>query len=154
MHIVYAGQEVSCVMDAIFLAGPTPRSADVMSWRKEAIQLLHGMQFNGAVFVPEPEEGPFPDIDSQIEWEEKYLHYADPIMFWIPRNMQTMPALTTNIEWGVWQRSGKVVLGYPPESEHMKYIAYYAKKYNVPIFHTLEETLVRAVKMATEVPLT
>lgn len=31
--------------------------------------------------------------------------------------MKTMPALTTNVEFGAWADSGKVVFGYPENAE-------------------------------------
>ncbi len=32
---------------SIFLAGPTPRSTDVKSWRKEAIEILKKLELRG-----------------------------------------------------------------------------------------------------------
>ena len=46
---------------SIFLAGPTPRSKEVKSWRPEAIRLLKEKGFDGVVFVPEFENKTVPD---------------------------------------------------------------------------------------------
>ena len=38
---------------SIFLAGPTPRSNDIKSWREEAIKILEQLEFEGIVYIPE-----------------------------------------------------------------------------------------------------
>lgn len=148
MHIVYASETFDQNTEpTLFLAGPTPRNKTVVSCRNQALEILEKLEYHGAVFVPEPRTGPFPDYITQISWEEEHLKKADLILFWIPRDMNTLPGLTTNIEWGRWESSGKVVLGYPSESDHMRYIAHYAEKYKVPTFSTLEDTLGKAVAL-------
>lgn len=150
MHIIYTGEEVPWkIKKSIFLAGPTPRSADVPSWRPDALGILERSGYDGVVFVPE-----FRDHDrrvvgyvGQVEWEERYLNMADCILFWIPRNMETMPALTTNTEWGVWCDSGKVVFGAPKTAEAVSYQEHYAKKLCVPMSDTLENTIKSALSM-------
>lgn len=86
----------------------------------------------------------------QIEWEEKHLNEATCIMFWIPRNLDDMPGFTTNIEWGTWQKSGKVVLGAPEEAPKLGYIRHYAKKYNIPQSTFLPSTIEKAMEMVDE----
>src|SRR3989344_6490668 len=118
MQIVYALEPLpETINKSIFLAGPTPRSQDIKSWRPEALAILEKLSYDGVVFVPESRNGQWQESEyvNQIEWEEYCLNVADCIVFWIPRAMDTMPALTTNIEWGVWCNSGKAVLGVPPE---------------------------------------
>lgn len=149
MQIVYAKdtfpQEVKA---SIFLAGPTPRDKSVPSWRPQALLALEEAGFDGHVFVPEPMGGTWrPGYDDQVEWEEEGLNRADCILFWIPRDMAKMPALTTNDEWGTWKDSGKVVLGTPPGAPHVRYQEYYAAKLGVPQFRTLKETAQAAVAM-------
>jgi len=109
------------------------------------------LRFNAAyhtTFVPEDETGEWKHsyID-QIEWEESALKQADVIIFWIPRDLITMPAFTTNIEWGMWCDSGKVVLGAPKNAPKMKYLRYYATKFDVPQAFTLSETIDNALKL-------
>jgi 8-oxo-dGTP pyrophosphatase MutT (NUDIX family) len=60
--------------------------------------------------------------------------------------MEHSPALTTNVEWGMWYDSGKAVLGYPYDAPHMKYLKHLAGKESVPVSHTLRETLVSAFR--------
>lgn len=148
MQIVYAQQSPpASIRRSIFLAGPTPRSKDVPSWRPQALQILQSMHFDGVVFVPEIESGGMDgSYEAQIEWEDACLNMADCIVFWIPRELQTMPGFTTNIEWGFWEDSLKVVLGAPPDAPKIRYLRHYAEKYSVPQRDTLYETLAIAVE--------
>lgn len=135
----------------IFLAGPTPRSQDVPSWRPEALALLEAAgygAFRDTVLVPEPRDGIWHgEYDDQVEWEEQGLEIADCILFWVPRNLDTMPGFTTNIEWGEWKGSGKVVLGFPPEVVKMTHMKRFAEKVGVPLADTLEGTIAAALKL-------
>ena len=154
MDIVYAGEEApQIIRKSIFLAGPTPREPNFLlssppSWRPTALKWLAQNGFeDGTVFVPEPnpKRGKWEDYSDQIEWEEKHLHMADCIVFWVPREMQRMPGMTTNVEFGRWYESGKVVLGSPIGVPKMRYLEYYAHKFHAWIGYTLEETLRYAV---------
>jgi 8-oxo-dGTP pyrophosphatase MutT (NUDIX family) len=147
MQVIYAGQTFPPSWSmALFLAGPTPRSPDVPSWRPEALALLADAGFLGAVFVPETASGErFPDYDDQVEWERQGLNFADRILFWVPRELERMPALTTNVEFGRWCTSGKVVLGYPLAAPKNKYLKWLASVEGVPVYHTLRETVAAAL---------
>ena len=157
MQIVYTGEEMpEKVTKSIFLAGPTPRNKEeVESWRPDALRILEDKGFDGVVFVPEDRDGKFKrDYDDQVEWEEKYLNVADCIVFWVPRDLSNdstgfpkMAAFTTNVEWGAWASSGKVVFGAPEDAEKITYLKYYADKYNVPISDSLIDTLDSAIEM-------
>lgn len=101
-NLVYAPEPLPSLVGArsIFLAGPTPRSQDVKSWRPEAVRLLTEAGFTGTLLLPEDRGGVFHgDYDTQVEWETEALQRATVILFWIPRDLATMPALTTNDEW-------------------------------------------------------
>ena len=146
MNVIYALQQLPEARKSVFLAGPTPRSPEVPSWRPEALQALADMGYHDTVFVPEPESGDWAtEYDNQVEWEEKALTAATCILFWIPRDLTTMPAFTTNVEFGAWCASGKVVLGYPQGAVKMRYLAYYAAKHKVPVLHSLRETVATAI---------
>ncbi len=147
MKIVYALQKApEGYSKSIFLAGPTPRNKDVSSWRPEAIHILKQLGYDGVVFVPETSDGNWKrSYDSQIEWEETYLHYADVIVFWVPREFPNMPALTTNVEWGMWHDSGKIVFGAPREAVSVSYLEYYASKAQCSRNYELRQTLVNAL---------
>jgi len=81
----------------------------------------------------------------QVEWETNALNQADVIVFWVPRDMRTLPGLTTNVEFGLWADTGKCVLGTPPEAEHVRYFQWMATKMKIPNYSTLEATLQEAV---------
>jgi 8-oxo-dGTP pyrophosphatase MutT (NUDIX family) len=149
MQVIYAQEPFpTTVRASIFLAGPTPRDKANPSWRPEALRLLEGEGFDGHVFVPEPRGGIWKgDYIGQVGWEEEGLNRADSVVFWIPRDMATMPGLTTNDEWGTWKDSGKAVFGAPEGAAHVRYQAHYAAKLGVPSFKTLPETLKAAMVM-------
>jgi 8-oxo-dGTP pyrophosphatase MutT (NUDIX family) len=147
MKIIYAYEEMPKVITkSLFLAGPTPRDPDVESWRGDALKILEDKGFDGVVFVPEPRDGKWShDYDEQLGWEEEHLNIADCIVFWVPRDLETMPAFTTNVEFGMWCESGKIVFGAPPDAPKNKYLLNYAEKYHVPIGDSLTETLTHAM---------
>lgn len=146
MNIIYAREPIR---PSIFLAGPTPRDAKTESWRPEALQILELHDFEGTVYVPENRvytDG-F-DYDSQINWEWLALDMSTAIVFWVPRELNNMPAMTTNVEFGHYVKDGRVVLGYPKDAPKMKYLHALADRYSVPVFHDLERTLIAAIDMA------
>jgi 8-oxo-dGTP pyrophosphatase MutT (NUDIX family) len=150
VQVVYARQPFpASVHKTIFLAGPTPRSPDVPSWRPRALELLR--EFDGHVFSPEdPEGGVRGDYDDQIEWELAALSRADCILFWLPRKLDTMPALTTNVEFGLFAGSGRAVFGAPPDAEKVRYLIDLAKRRNISVCDSLEELVAAAVKQVGE----
>ncbi|WP_157974977.1 nucleoside 2-deoxyribosyltransferase domain-containing protein [Glycomyces dulcitolivorans] len=126
---------------AVFLAGPLPRSADVASWNPEAIgHLRKRWDRDGrlVVFTPELREGVLADYTGQIEWEHRGLHDADVILFWVPRDLETMPAFTTNIEFGAWFDSGKIVFGAPASAVKNEYLLHLAESRGVPVADRLD----------------
>ncbi|MDR1026736.1 MAG: nucleoside 2-deoxyribosyltransferase domain-containing protein [Lactobacillus sp.] len=132
---------------SIFIAGPIMAmdGSRQDKWQRQALKMLDDMGYEGHIYVPEltPEY-----TTNNIDWEVEHLTKAKCIMFWIPRDLKTLPAFTSNIEFGEWMNSGKVVLGFPPEAENMFYISYRAQKLGIPTFHTLEETLHAAINMS------
>ncbi len=152
MHVVYAHEcppESAKGERGIFLAGPSPRSAEDINWRPGAVDTLKEIGFTGIVYVPLPRDGNWsPEYDAQVSWELKYLEGATCIAFWIPRDLNYLPGFTTNVEFGLYVRSGKIILGYPVGAPKMKYLDLLAKKFKVPIKHTLRDTLIKAVQMA------
>lgn len=134
MTVVYALEAPpETYKKSLFLAGPTPRVQQVPSYRPIMLGLLEELGYDGVVFVPEPRNGTFQsDYTDQLEWEEYCLNLADVIVFWVPRDMASLPALTTNDEWGYWKDSGKVVFGAPEGAASVRYQQYYAEKLEVP----------------------
>lgn len=161
MEVVYTHEDMPEKLNkSIFLAGPSLRPGqeeEMVSWRNAALKYLEDQDFDGVVFVPENRDGKFEkdfSYDNQVEWEEKYLNVADCIVFWVPRDLGLdskdnlkLAALTTNVEWGAWANSGKVVFGAPPDADKVTYLQHYADKYKVPSSESLEETLDHALEM-------
>jgi hypothetical protein len=158
MQVVYARETLpESWSKSLFLAGPTPRSKDIQSWRPEALRLLKTLGYDGVVFVPEdrgmngcaitPE-----NYEPQIRWEHEALRHSDMIVFWVPRDFtldaqgeMKFPGFTTNIEWGEQFDSGRVALGYPKETPKMGYFRTKAQWHRVPIAHSLEATISEAL---------
>jgi diadenosine tetraphosphate (Ap4A) HIT family hydrolase len=146
--VVYALEEPpEGFYKSVFLAGPTPRSMDVKSWRPEAIYILMALGYDGVIFVPEPRDGKWGEYDHQTDWEKRCRNLARIILYWIPRDMATMPGLTTNNEWGNDNDSGKAVLGTPPEAKSVRYQHKEAREYGVPLADTLEQTVRNALEL-------
>lgn len=135
---------------SLFLAGPThriiPNVVNPMSWRKEAIVILRRLRFEGEVFVPEFKFDILPEkftLKDQVEWECQALKKATVIMFWIPRNLVSLPAFTTNIEFGEWMQSGKIVIGAPYTAEKNEYLQERCRRLGI-IWHTDLESLLKS----------
>lgn len=152
MHVVYTGQEApKVVTKSIFLAGPSPRKDTDPNWRPEAFDILKRLGYDGVVYAPIWPDGPQPkerfDYEGQVDWETRYLNQADVVLFWVPRDIDgEVYALTTNVEFGLWATSGKVVFGAPPTADKNEYLKHHAGQEGVPVFDTLEDTLAEAVK--------
>jgi len=132
---------------SIFLAGPTPRNDQAASWRPDALAILDELGFDGQVYVPENATWKPHDQHeaAQVPWEWEALNQATVIAFWVPRALDHMPALTTNVEFGFFATSGKLVLGYPEGAAKMTYLARLAQRFHVPVFGSLRATLEAAV---------
>lgn len=137
---IYALENTPINGHSVFLAGPTPRDKNVPSWRPDMIKILRENGYEGDILIPE-KRGDYLDYEyvTQTKWEVDHLNAADIIAFWIPRNLETMPAFTTNIEFGEFLHSGKIVLGYPKEAKRMRYLQVRAEMHNIVVYHTMEE---------------
>lgn len=149
MQVVYATEALPrAVRSSIFLAGPTPRTADVESWRPAALALLAARGYDGTVFVPERrDQGPVASYIDQIDWELAGLARADCILFWIPRELTQMPGFTTNVEFGYWARSGKCLLGAPPDAPKLKYLHALADRLGIARATSLGDAVAQACTM-------
>jgi len=138
---------------AIFLAGPTYRiksnttitseGFDVpKSWREDALQYLSIKGFDGIVYLPEWENNTKPNgwtYTKQVEWEVAAMNASDYTLFWIPREMKDLPGLTTNIEFGEWLHSNRIVVGAPDTAEKMEYIKSRCAMEGIPFHSNLQE---------------
>lgn len=159
MHIVYSKEKPPYkYARSLFLAGGSLRSnQEGESWRKDALQILQDVGYDGVVFVPEPRGGKLDEAfnhSEQVEWEEAALNLSDVILFWVPRDLSLdkdghlkLPCLTTNTEFGRWSEVDpqRCILGYPEDAERMTYLKHYADKYSIPTCSTLTETIEAAL---------
>ncbi|GAA0441872.1 hypothetical protein Acor_05970 [Acrocarpospora corrugata] len=135
---------------SIFLAGPTPRSPAVRSWRPAAITLIQrSWPGDLAILIPESRDAiRAADYDDQFSWETRARESATAILFWIPRDLATLPGFTTNVEFGHDVTTGKAVLGCPPDCpnpERNRYLIHLANHYSVPVRQTLPDTVAAAL---------
>lgn len=142
---------------SVFLAGPSPdKRAPVPSWRPEAARLLAD-RWTGeqplAVLSPESRNGERADrYETQVNWETDAREAATAILFWLPRDMRTLPGMTTNVEFGLDVRSGRAVLGCPPDCpspERNRYLIHVAHRHAVPVCTTLADTAAAALALVT-----
>ncbi len=150
MEVNYSDQEVVKGRKSIFFAGPTPRSKEIISWRIEALEKIEKLGFDGLIYIPEYEgfKREKKDYIDQALWEREALTESTVIMFWIPRTIPDMMAFTTNVEFGYWIHSGKIIYGRPDDATKIKYLdwlyRYDCKK--EPI-NNIDELLEESIKL-------
>lgn len=152
MIINYSDEKVIKGDKSIFLAGPTPRGKDAVSWRKEACIFLQNSGFDGIVYVPEYSSWkPKESYVDQAMWEREALTNATVILFWIPRQLPNMPAFTTNVEFGYWLHTGKVLYGRPDNAEKIKYLDWlYELDYGIKPINNMQELLEISISKANK----
>ena len=130
--------------NSIFLAGPTPRDENVESWRPQALKIIEDTGFNGIVYVPEPFAK---DFDTQINWEWRSITLSSIVVFWVPRDLKTMLALTTNVEFGMLLDVRHMIYGRPPSAPNTRYLDWHYRRVtkNEP-FDNLNDMLISVVK--------
>lgn len=137
------------VTKSIFLAGPSPRSADVYDWRHDALKYLEQIGFDGEVLIPIPVKKFYGESDDpswtyigQIKWEEDARKLADKIVFWVARDIAGhMPGFTTNVEYGLDLKTGKVVYGRPTDADKVRYLDELYQKMKMTPFSDLAALL-------------
>ena len=137
---VYATEALPAAFPAsLFLGGPRTNSQGG-GWRQEALRLLGSRGYNGIVFLPEPRP-PQKDIDAEAlcSWEDDALRHCDLIVMWMP--VEAMSDFYAIEQWGLWQRSGKVILGTPLREGPLLQSA---ARRRVPVVHSLQELLALA----------
>lgn len=149
MRVNFSDEVVLKGKKSIFLAGPTPREEKVASWRVDAVKKLEELGFDGVVFVPEYSTWvPKTNYIDQANWEREALTEATVILFWIPRSLPDMPGFSTNVEFGYWLHSKKVIYGRPDGAPKTKYLDWlYKTDYNEEPFNDLDKLLEYAVEI-------
>lgn len=153
MILVYARETIPVGDKSIFLVGPTPRSNDVPSWRPAMVEALQKEGFEGVVFLPENRSGKFEpgfEYSEQASWEHAALEEASAILAWVPRDLDTMPAFTTNVEFGIWCKNPKLIYGRPEGAPKTRYLDYCYQQFlkRTPA-STIREAASRAVAWAS-----
>lgn len=150
MIINYSDQKVIKGKKSIFLAGPTPRDENIESWRTIACEKLNKLGFEGVVYVPEYSTWkPKIDYMDQVIWEREALVEATVIMFWVSRSLPDMPGFTTNVEFGYWLHSGKVIYGRPGDAAKITYLDWlYKEDYHKEPIKELEDILKESIRQA------
>ncbi|ATY17281.1 hypothetical protein CU254_42620 (plasmid) [Amycolatopsis sp. AA4] len=142
---------------SVFLAGPTAVSGGpVPSWRPDAVDLFGRLWRQPeplAVMTPENPVRARRYIN-QFTWENASRKHAKAIMYWIPRDMVSLPGMTTNVEFGYDVAAGRtVVLGCPPDCpdpRRNKYLVHLARAHGVPVRTTLRDTVETAARLVIE----
>ena len=149
MRVNFSDEVVLKGKKSIFLAGPTPREEKVASWRVDAVKKLEELGFDGVVFVPEYSTWvPKTNYVDQANWEREALTEATVILFWIPRSLPDMPGFSTNVEFGYWMHSKKVIYGRPDGAPKTRYLDWlYRTDYNEEPFNNLDRLLEYAVEI-------
>lgn len=155
LKLLYVDQPQFEQGPAIFLAGPTPRSHSVKSWRPNAVEILERLGYDGTVLIP---EGSQPDntwpvgFMTQVEWEHAGLENCTVVCFWIPRDMMTLPGLTTNVEFGRYVGRRPMVYGRPDGAPHTGYLDWLFKKIaGGTACSTMEDTLRAAMAVRPKI---
>jgi len=139
-------------LPSIFLVGPTPRDSGTPSWRPEALEILERLRFHGIVFVPERSSWNGFNYLDQVEWENEALYDASNmgcIAAWVPRELEKMPAFTTNVEFGRFVDCGRFVYGRPDGAPKTGYLDWlYQKETGWAPCTSLEALMEFAVEVA------
>lgn len=141
---------------SVFLAGPTAvRGGPVPSWRPDAVRELERQWIDHrdlTVLSPESRGGRrAARYEDQFRWEMMARARATVVLFWIPRDMGTLPGMTTNVEFGYDLASGRsIVLGCPPDCpnpERNRYLIRLAHEHGDPVCTTLAATVAAGLEL-------
>ncbi len=150
MIINYSNQMVDKSKKSIFLAGPTIRTNEITEWRLKAIKIFEKLNFDGIVFIPEYinmyVDGDY--LTKQMLWEREALEAATVILFWVPRDEKVLPGFTTNVEFGFWIHTKKIIYGRPDDAKHIRYLDWlYDYELNKKPINDLEILINEAILM-------
>ena len=149
MDIIYTGERLIKNKKSCFLAGPTPRDKNTLSWRGEAIEIFNRLGFDGAIYVPELKNKSYYDnetSDYEISLDQEMLEEADIVMFWMPRDIN-MLGLSSNVEFGYLLNKGNIIYGRPDDAIRCEFLDFlYEKKLGKKYLTTLEDTIKETIK--------
>lgn len=159
MQLVFSDQPLPTFVEkSLFLEGPSPRDLETLDWRREAVEILEQLHYNGVVYIPCPKnvwdrskDGKW-DYDSQVSWEHKARFASDAIVCWVPRELEKMPALTTNVEFGEDFDLGRFYYGRPDWAKKCRYLDSKAIEQGLPIHTDLYDLLLNVVSNLKPLP--
>lgn len=155
MKLLFYGDEFNYLNDrkSIYLAGPTDGTNYLTRWRSDVLDVLKNENFDGNVILPELKltSDNINDFgyDRIVDWEINMMNKCDVILFWIPRDLKTLPGFTTNIEFGEFLHSNKIVVGSPENAEKVRYLKERCRRLNIKWNNTLEDCVKDAIKKLT-----
>ncbi len=122
MKVYYSNEKIKKGQKSIFLAGTTAKDVN-NDWRNKVVELLESKGFDGVVYNPDYTNLEIKNsYEDQLKWELKGVSEATAVLFWIERDIPERPGLTTNVEFGYWLHSGRVVYGRPDTSVKCLYL--------------------------------
>lgn len=77
--------------------------------------------------------------DDQVHWEWEGIMTSTVVLFWIPRELDKMPAFTTNVEYGMAVPHRNVVVGWPEDAPKNRYLDFLAARYGHHVYHRLDD---------------
>jgi hypothetical protein len=86
-----------------------------------------------------------------VEWEFAALERADVLLFWVPRDTESLPGFTTNVEFGRYVGSGRMVYGRPEGRPHNRYLDWLFEKLTG---RSPQSTLIDTVRVALQLAQT
>jgi hypothetical protein len=128
---------------SIFLAGSI-ESGYAVNWQLDFIEKTIKEESNFIIFNPRRVEWSMSaNLEFQIKWELEALEQADHIIMYFCPDTLSMISL---MEFGLYARSGKMKVICPNSYSRSTNVRITAKRYNVPLFESLDEYIFEFMK--------
>lgn len=147
MKVYYSNEKIIKGQKSIFLAGTTSTDRE-NDWRKIVVELLKAKGYDGVIYNPDYTELENRNsYENQLVWELRGIRQCTAIMFWVDRELPSRPGLTTNVEFGYWLHSGRLIYGRPKTAQKCLYLdmLYNLQTKQNPC-ETLEELVDKTIK--------
>lgn len=138
--------DLSDIKNAVFLAGPCPRSNyRATDWREQIYDIFDALEFHGVILNPTNawyDDTNADELKLQTQWEHEAMMKASAIIFWCDRS-QTHPGFTTNVEIGSWIGKPGVFIAMPPSCtiNANRYIRIQAELHGQTVYDSLEDVI-------------
>lgn len=149
MKINYSDQEIIKGEKSIYLVGPTSGDKNIPSWRLEACKYLEEIGFDGVVYVPEISTKEKEKGKNQERWERHAILESSIICFWIPKEIENDLYTDTDLDFGYWFSTNKVIYGTNAQTKTTRYLDWlYRLDYKKDPENNLEDLLNKSVMLA------